>query len=36
MLMDQFWAALERENHEECERLRELINNNWREYREAS
>jgi len=35
MLLDQWWAALERENHEECERLRELMNNNWREYRDA-
>lgn len=36
MLMDQWWAAYERENYEECERLRELMNKNWLEYREAS
>lgn len=36
MLMDQWWAAHERENYDECERLRELMNKNWREYREAS
>ena len=36
MLMDQWWAALEHENREECDRLRKLMNNNWREYREGS
>ena len=36
LLLDQWFAALERQNREECERLQELMNTNWCEYQEAS
>lgn len=36
LLMDQWWAAQERNDKYEMERVRKLMNQSWQEYRNAS
>jgi hypothetical protein len=36
VLMKEWWAAIDAHEYEKCERLRRLIRENWRQYREGS